>query len=164
MNNLTAADVRDLLAGFAAAIQLDQIWVGSLPSERFHPEYDPGMWRRWRRSHLNYIDQLLPTVDALPVAVLEELTQVAITYEPAVVGERVRDLFADAAAGNFSEEELETATLFFGRLIKEVGCRPKGEPVGYARDLIRQWLSVDDPLCIAQDPECGYGHAAGFSK
>jgi hypothetical protein len=25
-----------------------------------------------------------------------------------------------------------------------------------------QWLSVDDPLRIAEDPECGYGQAAGF--
>jgi hypothetical protein len=25
-----------------------------------------------------------------------------------------------------------------------------------------QWLAVDDPLGIAEDPECGYGRPAGF--
>src|SRR5215475_11912061 len=82
---LTREDVRDFLTGFAAAIELDQIRVDALPSEKFHPEYDEGMWRQWRRSHLVYIDQLLPTVDAIPPAILQELTQLALTCRPDIV-------------------------------------------------------------------------------
>ncbi len=160
---LTRDDIRDFLTGFAAAIELDQLRVDALPPERFHQEYDEGMWRRWRGSHLSYIKQLLPTVDEIPVAMLEELTQIAISYDPSVVEHIALDLFADAASDSRSEEELETATRFFGWLIKEVGDGAEGKPKnGDARSLFLKWLPVTDPLHIAQDPECGYGQPAGF--
>jgi hypothetical protein len=40
IKTLTTEDIRDLLNGFAAAIELDQIRVDAL-----HPDYDPDMWR-----------------------------------------------------------------------------------------------------------------------
>ena len=60
-------------------------------------------------------------------------------------------------------EELETAALFFGWLIKEVSDGPARKPLnGDARTLMKQWLAVTDPLWIAKDPECGYGRPGGF--
>jgi hypothetical protein len=36
-NTLTPEDIRDLLLGFAAAIESDQVRVDALPPEKFHP-------------------------------------------------------------------------------------------------------------------------------
>jgi hypothetical protein len=121
------------------------------------------MWRRWRRAHVDYIDQLLPTLNAMPLALLQELTRIASTYEPTAVRERMLDLFADAAAGSCPAEDLETAALFFGWLVMDVSGSPKPKPTyGDARTMLMQWLTVTDPLRIAEDPECGYGQPAGF--
>ena len=109
---LTPEDIRDLLTGFIAAIELDQIRVDALPPEKFHHWYSDSMWRNWRRYHLDYINRLLPSVNAIPSALLQELAWLAITYEPAVVRATVIDLFADAASGNCPAEEFETAALF----------------------------------------------------
>jgi hypothetical protein len=160
---LTAEELRGLLSGFAAAIELDQIRVDALPRERFHPLYSPGMWRRWRRDHLDYINQLLPTLSAMPVALLQELTQIALTYDPTAVRERMLDLFAEAVSGSCSAEAFETASLFFGWLVKYVSGRSKPKPTyGEARTMMMQWVTVTDPLRITEDPECGYGQPAGF--
>jgi hypothetical protein len=159
---LTPEDIRDLLTGFVAAIELDQIRVDALPPEKFHPAYSDSMWRNWRRHHIDYINRLLLTVNTIPSALLQELARLAITFEPAVVQETVLDLFADATSGSCAEE-LETAALFFGWLIKDVSDRPAGPPANCdSRALLMQWLAVDDPLRIAEDPECGYGRPAGF--
>ena len=138
---VTQEDIRGLLNGFAAAIELDQIWVDALPRERFHPAYDDGMWREWRRTHIACIDHLLLTVIAIPSAILEQLTLVAITYEPAVVGRTLRDLFMDAAEGRCPTEVFETAAAFFNCLISVVREKPKGKPSRRdARALMLQWL------------------------
>lgn len=160
---LTPEDIRDLLTGFIAAIELDQIRVDALPPVKFHRWYNDSLWRRCRRGHIDYINRLLPSVNAIPSALLQELAWLAITYEPAVVRATVIDLFDDAASGNCPAEEFETAALFFGWLIKDVSNTPAGAPLNCdAKVLMMQWLSVDDPLRIAEDPECGYGRPAGF--
>jgi hypothetical protein len=161
---LTHKDIRDLLTSFAATIELDQIRVDALTSEKFHPAYDDRMWRRCRRDHLEFIDQLLPTVDTIPSALLQRLSQLAATYEPEIIRELIVDLFSVAANGVCPPEEFETAELFFGWLINDASRRTApGEPLnGDARGLMMQWLSVTDPLRIAKDPECGYGPPAGF--
>jgi hypothetical protein len=121
------------------------------------------MWQRWRRDHIDYVHQLLPTVQTMPTALLEELTQLAITHDPAVVGEAAVNLFSEAVSGSWPAEEHETAALFFGWLIKDVSDRPARKPLnGDARTLMKQWLAVADPLWIAKDPECGYGQPGGF--
>jgi hypothetical protein len=121
------------------------------------------MWRAWRRDHITYINKLLRDVHAIPSAVLEELTRIATTCETVVVGQIVIDLFAEGASGSCQQEELDTATLFFGWLIEQVSDRSEGKPIDRAaRALMFQWLPVTDPLRIAQDPECGYGQPAGF--
>src|SRR5215475_15950622 len=152
---LTREDVRDFLTGFAAAIELDQIRVDALPSEKFHLEYDEGMWRQWRRSHLVYIDQLLPTVDAIPPAILQELTQLALTCRPDIVREALLNLFAEATGASCGEEGLGTATLFFGWLIKDLRDWPGGREKG-ARTQMMHWVAESDPLHIANDPACSY--------
>jgi len=157
---LTANDIRNLLAGFAAAIELDQIRVDAMPPEKFHPEYSEGMWRRWRRDHLDYISQLLPTVDAIPPSMLQELTRLAVTCRPQLVREALLDVFADAASGSIAEEELETAALFFGLVIKRISGWP--QPEDARSQMMMHWLPVTDPLNIAGDPECGYGQPSGF--
>jgi hypothetical protein len=159
---LTTDDIRDLLIGFASAIELDQIRVDALPPKKFHHHYSPSLWRMWRRSHLDYINQLLPSVNAMPPALLQELTRLALTYDPLVVRETVLDLFASAASGVECPEQFETAALFFSWLIADVRRRSEGKPiVGDARTLMMQWLPVTDPLRIAEDPECGYGQPVG---
>jgi hypothetical protein len=162
-NTLTSEDIRDLLTGFVAAIELDQIRVDALPPVKFHRWYKDSMWRRCRRDHIDYINRLLSSVETIPSALLQELTWMAITYEPAVVQEAALNLFADAANGTCPAEELETAALYFGWLFKDVISKPAGTPVNSdARALMMQWLTVTDPLRIAEDPECGYGRPAGF--
>jgi hypothetical protein len=157
-------DILDLLEGFAAAIELDQIRVDALPPRKFHRHYDDGMWRRYRNYHLVFINKLSATVDEIPPVMLEALTGLAIDYEAAGVREPMLDLFLDAASGNSGEAEIERATVFFGWLIKIVS---RGSPTkclsGEPRRLMMQWLATADPLRIAEDPECGYGHLpSGF--
>ena len=160
---LSRDDIREFLIGFAAAIELDQLRADALLPEQCHPYYSDGMWRRWRRSHLDYIHQVLPTVDAIPQRLLERLTRIAIHYEPAVVKEVALDIFADAASNSCPMEELETATLFFDWLIKGVFSGLEGKQIhDEARSMMMQWLPVTDPLRISQDPECGYGVPLGF--
>jgi hypothetical protein len=159
---LTPEDIRTLLTGFAAAIELDQLRVDTLAPEKFHPEYDDNLWRAWRRDHLAHIDKLIATVDAIPQAMLQELTRVAITYEPAIVEQIAVELFAERASGS-CPEELETATLFFSWLIK--GLNDSSDAKSTDRDAkasMLQWLAVTDPLRIGKDPECGYSQLAGF--
>ena len=76
---LTHKDIRDLLTGFAASIKLDQIRVDALAPEKFHAAYNDSMWRSCRRDHLEFIDQLFPTVDTIPSALLQELAQLLTT-------------------------------------------------------------------------------------
>jgi hypothetical protein len=160
---LSSADIRDLLICFAAAIELDQIRVDAMLPQSFHPAYDDGMWRTWRREHLEYIDQLLGTVDAISLAMLEELTAIATTCAPELVRQVALRTFAEAVSGICPREEYETASLFFGWLIEGVNNTPRGGlHEGDARGLMLQWLPATDPLGIAQDPECGYGQPGGF--
>jgi hypothetical protein len=160
---LTLEDVRDFLTSFAAAIELDQTRVDGLPSEKFHPEYSASMWRKWRRCHIEYIDHLLQTVNCIPSSLLQELTQLAISYEPPLLQEILIDLFGDSAGGMCAEEQFETATLFFGWVIAAVRSQPASKQInGDARALMMQWLDFTDPLRISEDPECGYGRPAGF--
>jgi hypothetical protein len=160
---LTPEDIRYLLSSFLAAIELDQVRVDALPSERFHSLYDDGMWRRWRRDHVEFIRKLLQSVDDIPSYILDELSQVAINHTPAVVGRMVLDFFADAVCGNCSEEEIETAGLFFARLISGLSGRSPRKPLyGIARARVTQWLPRTDPLRISKDPECLYGELTGL--
>ena len=156
-------DIRDLLAGFDAAIELDQLRVDALPPECFHPYYTDSTWRLWRCLHRAYIERLLATVDAIRPELLDRLTLVALCYDPAVVGDAMLDLFGDGVSGNCPEEELGTATLFFGRLIEALCLMRMGKPRNEAaRALMMEWLPVTDPLRIAQDEECGYGTLLGL--
>jgi hypothetical protein len=163
IKTLTHEDIRDLLIGFAAAIELDQIRVDALPPNRFHPAYSDGMWRRWRRNHIDYVDYLLPTVQAMPPALLKQLTELALTYEPTGVRAAALNLFSHAASEGCPWEEIDTASLFFGWLTKEVSDNDAASHLnGDARTLMRQWLTVADPLWIAKDSECGYGQPGAF--
>jgi hypothetical protein len=161
--NADNGDIRDLLAGLVAAIELDQLRVDALPPEKFNAWYSDSMWRRYRRDHIDYINRILASVNSIQSALLQELDWLAISYEPATVREVAVELLAEAASGSRPAEELATAALFFGSLIKDVTRRPAGTPVNCdAKVLVMQWLVVDDPLGIAEDPECGYGRPAGF--
>lgn len=162
-STLTHEDIILLLTGFARAIELDQMKVDALPDDVFHPAYDDGMWRRWRQDHLDFINQLLPTVSNIPASLLQELAWLANTCETAVVRFELLVLFADGAGRLGPEEELETAALFFGWLLKAVSREARGTPLnGDARWQMMRWLAVNDPLRIADDSECGYGRATGF--
>jgi hypothetical protein len=159
---ITQNDVRELLSGFVAAIELDQIRVDALPTGSFHHLYSDDLWRTWRSDHIEYVNLLLPTVGAIPPAILEVLTRVARKYRPEIVSEAAVYLLAEAAGGNVVEEEVATAALFFDWLIAFVTDRSEGNWVGGdAPALMMQWIQIADPLRIAQDPECGYGVPSG---
>jgi len=131
---LSCSDVRHLFAGFAATIELDQMRVDALPPDRFHPYYDDGMWRSWRKEHLEYIARVLPTCDVIPAAALEKLTMLALNYEPAVVNRVVLEILAEVASGDCAREELTTAGLFLDELIRRV--THEGKPIaGDAGDI-----------------------------
>jgi hypothetical protein len=156
-------DIQNLLTGFAGSIELDQIRVDALPSKSFHPMYDDGLWRGYRHDHLNFISQLLPTVDAIPYSLLQELTWLAITCETRFARKEIVDLFAEGATGLCPAEEFESAAPFFGSLIKNLSRQTPVIPLnGDARGLMMKWLTLTDPLSIAEDPECGYGRPRGF--
>jgi len=159
---LTQADIRDLLRGFDAAIELDQLRVDTMPAAKFHPAYDDSMWRGWRRNHRSYTTKLLSTVDAIPSEMLGELTRIAVTYEPDLIRHITLELFAEVVCEG-PPGELGTAELFFGCLIKQVGAQSEGRPRHQAaKTSILQWLPVTDPLRVAQDRECGYGKPDGL--
>jgi hypothetical protein len=56
---LTRADIRDLLRGFGAAIELDQLRVDAMPAAKFPPRYNDSMWRGWPDGHISYTSKLL---------------------------------------------------------------------------------------------------------
>jgi hypothetical protein len=162
IKSITKDDIRELLNGFTAAIELDQIRVDALPASVFHHLYDDRMWRSWRREILEYIEQLLSTLDTIPPLMLKKLTWIATHYEPAVVGYEAIKLFGDGVRGDYGG--LATAALFFDFLIRHVVNQSEGKLLGEdAPALMTSWLSATDPLRIAQDPECGYGpHLGAF--
>ena len=161
--SLTKDDIREVFAGFADAIQLDQIRVDAFPPQIVNINYRESMWRTWRRSHVDYVNRLLPTVEAISPALLEKLTWLATNYGPAAVREAALELFAGAASGSYAAEEVETAALFFGWLIEDVTRASKVEPTqGDARALMKKWLPITDPLRIAEDPETGFGGPSEF--
>jgi hypothetical protein len=160
---LTHEDIQVFLNGFAGTLELDQIRVDRLPSRRFHLKYDDDMWRRYRQDHQDFINLLLPTVDAIPDTLLQELAWLAIAYETASIREAIVDLFAEAATGMCPAEEYESAALFFGALITNVSRRAAGKPMsGDAKGLMMRWLVLTDPLNVAEDAECVYGQPTGF--
>jgi hypothetical protein len=158
IKTLTPKDIRNFLKRLSNAIELDQVHVDALPPERFSPAYSDSMWRDWRHGHRVFIDELLLTADAIPPAMLSELTGIAITYEPALIGSVLLEIFAEVVSGSCAREDLGTSERFFGWLIKQVSQQPKGNlrHKGAPASILR-WLPVSDPLRIAQDPECGYG-------
>jgi hypothetical protein len=158
IKSITKDEIRELLEVFVAAIELDQIRVDALPASAFHRWYDDGMWRRWRRYHLEYVKQLISTLDTIPPVMLEKLAWIAINYEPTVVGGQALNCFTDAVSGSYDAEEFATAALFFNDLIQRVEGKSIGED---APALMKRWLPVTDPLRIAEDPECGYGLPSG---
>jgi hypothetical protein len=158
IKTLTPEDIRTFLKRLSTAIELDQVHVDALPPERFSPEYSDGMWRTWRRDHRVFIGKLLLTADAIPPAMLRELTGLAITHEPELIGDVVLELCAEVVSGSCPPEDIGTAECFFGQLIKQLSDQPEGNRRHEsAQGSLLQWLPVNDPLRIAQDPECGYG-------
>jgi hypothetical protein len=160
IETLAPTDIKNFLKQLAAAIELDQVRVDVLPQESFAPEYNDSMWRAWRRDHRRVIEELLSTADRIPPAMLSELTRLAITREPVLIGSAVLEFFAEVVCGACPRERLGTAERFIGWLTANLSNQPEGKPRHEsARASILQWLPVIDPLRIAQDPECGYGVA-----
>ncbi|MCC8948544.1 hypothetical protein H8A97_26385 [Bradyrhizobium sp. Arg62] len=154
---LTSGDVQTFLKQLSTAIELDQVNVDSLPRESFSTTYDDSRWRTWRHDHRTYIEKLLPTVDAIPPVMLEKMTEIAATYEPAHVRSILQALFAEIVSG-CRADDLDTAEKFFGALVKEIsGQRHGSARHADPRASLLQWLHATDPLRIAHDPEVGHG-------
>ena len=155
---VTHGDIRKLLGNFSAAIKLDQRLVDALPSKAFHPQYDDEMWRAWRVGHVSYIEHLLSSVNSIPPAIMIDLTKVATTFAPKVVGNVVLESFAEIVGGHCDGVN---AASFFRLVTREVRRRNSGHRrLVDAREAMAKWLAVQDPLLIAKDPECQYRLAA----
>ena len=163
---LAAKDVENLLTRVSTAIEFDQVLVDTLPAASFSPAYNDGMWRNWRRDHCAFIERLASTVDQIPPAMLSELTRIATTCEPALVGKTMLELLALIVGGSCPEEDFASAKLFFGEIIRQLNAQSKEVPPRHesARASILRWLPVVDPLRIAQDPECAYGLLVGSAS
>ena len=154
---LTHADIKEVLRNFAAAIKLDQLRVDAMPATSFHPMYNAKMWRDWRSKHVAYIENVLPSIKAMPPSMLMELTEVASAYERHVVELVVLENFADAVSGACCKEDFATAERFFGWVIKSVKLHASVQKRrSNAKNAIARWLPTVDPLRIARDPECQY--------
>lgn len=155
---LMAGDIRELLASFVAAIELDQHRVATLSACTLHIYYDASIWTQWRSDHLTFIKKLMKTVGEIEGTVLSDLTKIARSYDAAVVTVAILELFAQAASGSVDETELLPAGRFFEHLIHNISRIQIGLPPANAsvRSLVAAWLPMNDPLRIALDPECGY--------
>jgi hypothetical protein len=155
-NALTIGDIRELLIGFDAAIEQDQLRVDALTRVGLDTILRDSMCLLWRCSHRSYINQLLSTLNAMSSEMLEQLTWIARCYEPAKVGDAMLNVFSQAISESCLE--LGTATVFFGCLIEDLRRMPPGILRSEsARALMMQWLPATDPLRIAHDEECGQG-------
>ena len=87
-----------------------------------------------------------------------DLTKVATTFDPKVVGHVVLESFAEIVGGHCDGGDAEN---FFGLVAKEVRRRNSGRRrLTNAKGAMAEWLAVEDPLLIAKDPECQYRLAA----
>jgi hypothetical protein len=155
---VTHQDIRKLLGNFSAAIKLDQRLVDALPATAFHPQYNDKMWRDWRAGHVSYIKYLLSSVNSIPTAILTDLTKVAVTFDPKVVGHVALESFAEVVGGHCDAVD---AASFFGLVTREVRRRNSGRRrLAHASEAMAKWLADEDPLLIAKDPECQYRLAA----
>jgi hypothetical protein len=151
-------DIRDFLKRFATAIMRDQIYVDTLPQERFHHQYNGDMWFEWRLDHLAYLNTLLITLATITPRLLTQLTRIAITKKPATVQQMLLELFAECASRSCPREDVATAALFFDRLVRELSDKSGVIPTDRnARKFLFKWLEINDPLRISRDPECRYG-------
>ena len=97
-------------------------------------------------------------MNSIPPAILTDLTKVATTFDPKVVGKVVLESFAEVVGGHCDGGD---AASFFGLVTREVRRRNLGRRrVANARGAMANWLTVEDPLLIAKDPECQYRFAA----
>jgi hypothetical protein len=153
---IAPGDLRNLLRAYSGAIELDQIRVDALPPSSFHPEYSRGMWLRWRRRHIDFINQLLRTTRDMSQQLLQNLNLVAGTREPKVVRNAVVELLGMGAAESLTPGQIDTAPLFLAALVDHVGVGwiTGGANVN-ARTRLERWLEPIDPLSVAEDPECG---------
>jgi len=134
---------------------LDQIVVGDLGyDDRYDPDDDDidCSPRGWRRLHLEYVNLLLPTVDALPPVILDRLTRIATRYEPEFVSEIAIRLFAEIVSCDYSKKAV-SATDFFKWLINAVRqCCPESQSNGGdAPALMKRWLYSTDPLRMSRE-------------
>ena len=151
-NTLVPNDVRDFLDRCVSAIMR-------------YPHYDHGMWRSWRLDHLAYLNELRGTVNAMPEKLLRKLTRIAITKEPAAVGQVMLELFAECTSRSCPREDVATAALFFGRLIEELGDARNLVEIRRddAKASMLLWVAPTDPLRTGRDQECGYGDCSALA-
>ena len=136
---------------------VDQRRVDKLPHDQFSTQYDDGMWRRSRENHVEALIELYKTVDDMPPLLLNRLTELAVTFDPATVKYEFSNAINEAGTGAASPELYETAPLFFGEIITAVSRKRQSRSlVQNAVEQMFEWFDYDDPLQIAFDPECEY--------
>ncbi len=154
---LVHADITEFLAHLSDAIAKDQAYVDSLPRDAFQGHYDDGLWRNWRRDVCGFLGKLSASADTMSAASLRRLTEVASSFEPAIVGHIMLETLAEIVGGCRSVDDCDTAQRFFDWVTGEVVRQGRGKRRnGGLRAAMSQWFPANDPLTIALDPECGY--------
>jgi hypothetical protein len=161
---ITRGDIRNMLTAYSGAIALDQLKVDALPSTSFHPFYSRGMWLRWRRSHIAFIDQLHGSTRDIPSELLQKINVMAAAQNPKRVRRAIVNFLSIAVSESWSAGQIDSAPLFFAALVEDVGTGAVGrEKYNFGRDVYKnrrkrfeRWLRLVDPLSIADDPECQY--------
>jgi hypothetical protein len=161
---ITRGDIRNMLTAYSGAIALDQLKVDALPPTSFHPSYSRGMWLRYRRIHIAFVDQLLCSTRDIPSKLLQKINLMAATQNPKRVRRAIVNFLSIGATGSWSPGQIDSAPLFFAALVEDVGIGHVGrEKYNFGRDVYKnhrkrfeRWLSLVDPLSIADDPECQY--------
>ncbi len=115
------------------------------------------MWRRLRQRSIAVIDKLIDTSDEISIRHLTELTDLAMRYNSRIIRYALIDILDMAANDSLAPGQIDSAPRFFRYLIKTVRQHdPARRNTVDPRAAMKQWLSLIDPLRIAEYDECGY--------
>jgi hypothetical protein len=100
---------------------LDQIRVDVLPPSSFDKQYDRGMWKRYRKRHLAFINHLLLTIEQIPTRDLRQLSALGASRKSAVVRKAIVELLSLAATDSLASGQIDSAPSFL-RFVTAMSC------------------------------------------
>ena len=154
---ITHFDIKMFFLRFAEAIFVEQQRLDKIPRTHFHPLYDNAWWKANREEYFSAVVALSLTVDKMPKRLLENLTELAVSYGPDAFKRSLFQILTLQATGLASPGILDTASRFFRNVIMDLRLEAPGIPFeGTPKDSILRWFDYDGPILIATEPSCGY--------